>query len=141
MTRDEQIQALAAALSSIKGRSPLNEIYAQRLYDEAGVRIGIEQQIEALAAQVRLVEGRRVVAYGEGYADGYARALAGDPPYVEPTAYEDLPELEYGWAGDALAATFYPTQEAAEEFMGSPKRFVRAKAGPWREAPEEETHG
>ena len=84
MTRDEQIQALAAALSSIKGRSPLNEIYAQRLYDEAGVRI--------------------------------------------------QPELEYGWAGDALATTFYPTQEAAEEFMGIPKKFVRTKAGPWREA-------
>lgn len=49
-------------------------------------------------------------------------------------------ELEYGWAGDVLGMKF-PSREDAEEYMGNPRRFVRAKAGPWREAPEEETHG
>ena len=48
MTRDEQIQALTAALGSIQGRSPLNEIYAQRLYDEAEVKVA--------AAETRLTD-------------------------------------------------------------------------------------
>lgn len=50
--------------------------------------------------------------------------------------YAASQDLEYGWAGDAQATTFYATQEEAEEFMGNPKRFVRAKAGPWKEAPD-----
>jgi len=73
-------------------------------------------------------------AYPSGYADGYARALAGDPPYVEPSAIEDLPKLEYGWAGDAQADTFYDSLAEAEEFIGAPKKFVRTQAGPWQEA-------
>lgn len=40
--------------------------------------------------------------------------------------------LEFGWAGDEHAQTFYATQEEAEEFMGSPKRFARTKAGAWK---------
>ena len=33
-------------------------------------------------------------AYSDGYADGYARGQAGDPPFVEPSAIEDLHERD-----------------------------------------------
>jgi hypothetical protein len=32
-----------------------------------------------------------VSSYASGYSDGYANALAGDPPYVEPTTEEERP--------------------------------------------------
>ena len=43
--------------------------------------------VDLMAAGVRFVPRN---AYADGYADGYASAQRGDPPYVEPSAVEDL---------------------------------------------------
>lgn len=85
---------------------------------------------EELAAELRKVYLRTPATRGmdsprwEAVADAAIAALA---------SRESAPdtEREYGWAGDSQASTFYGTQEEAEEYIGSPQRFVRAKAGPW----------
>ncbi len=69
-------------------------------------------------------------AWGEYYRPGMSEdtAKAFQAGYEAALAAQ---EYEYGWAGDERASVFYETREAAEEYMGNPRKFRRRKAGPW----------
>jgi hypothetical protein len=66
-------------------------------------------------------------SYSDGYADGYAAAQRGDPPYVEPSTVEDLPEIEYA------IATYYSAEGTPNYYPMASREEAETWVRPWRD--------
>jgi hypothetical protein len=107
-------------MSEGSGRTPDAPYLADRYCPSCRLRAALAEE-----------QAHRHSIYAEGYADGYTRGQQGEPPYVEPSAPEDIGELEYGVVG--------PTGKIVNNGdYRVLQTHARRKAGPWLEIPQAE---